>query len=154
MSQAPAMHTQLRIMWVAFLVAVVVYAPIPVLIIDAGADRAAPANEALRSGLHSGALGAAVASFLSRRWFTNALQAELRSGRGAAGELWARLRIGCLSTWAVSESVALIGLVLALTGRQPFAGLPFAAGALILLFLHRPAVWPIDAVERAESGTA
>jgi hypothetical protein len=154
MSAAPAMRQQLRIMWIAFLAAVAVYTPLPWLIIDAGADSAVPVNEALRSGLHSGALGAAVASFLSRRWFTSGLATALKAGDAAPGELWTRLRLGCLSTWMVSEAVALIGLMLGLMARQPADVLPLAAGAAALLFLHRPAVWPIDAVERAEGTPA
>jgi hypothetical protein len=150
MSDAPAMRSQLRIMWIAFLGAVAVYTPLPWLIIQAGADSTLPANEALRSGLHSGALGAAVASFLTRRWFTRALHTALQSGSASAGELWTRLRLGCLSTWMVSEAVALIGLMLGLISRQPLDAVPLAAGAAVLLYLHRPAVWPINAVERAE----
>lgn len=42
MSTAPGMRQQLRIMWIAFLAAVAVYTPLPWLIIDAGADSAAP----------------------------------------------------------------------------------------------------------------
>lgn len=154
MSTAPGMRQQLRIMWIAFLAAVAVYTPLPWLIIDAGADSAAPVNEALRSGLHSGALGAAVASFLSRRWFTNGIEAALKAGGPPAGELWARLRLGCLSTWMVSEAVALIGLMLGLMSRQPLDALPLAGGAIALLLLHRPSVWPLDAVERAEGAAA
>lgn len=151
---APSVRNQLRIMWIAFLAAVAVYTPLPWLIIQAGADGAVPANEALRSGLHSGALGAAVASFLTRRWFTKALRTALQSGNASAGELWARLRLGCLSTWMVSESVALIGLMLGLITRQPLDAVPLAAGAAVLLVLHRPSVWPIDDVERAEGVAA
>lgn len=148
MSAAPSPRRQLDIMWMAFLGAVVVYTPLPWLIIGAGADDAAPGNEAVRSGLHSGALGAAVASFLVRRWFTNALLTARQAGAPVA-ERWMRLRLGCLSTWMVSEAVALIGLMLALIDRQPLEALPLAGGALVLLVLHRPAVWPFEAVEEA-----
>lgn len=129
---------QLRIIWIAFLVAVAVYAPIPWLVIGAGADDAAPATEAVRSGLHAGALGAGLASFLSRRWWSNAVAAAAQSG----GEAFIQLRTGCLVTWAVSETVALIGLGLALITRQPAEAVPFAAVAVLLLWFHRPAKWP------------
>jgi hypothetical protein len=141
----------LQIVWIAFLAAVIVYTPIPWLIIAEGADSAAPPPPGVRSGLYFAALGAAVSSFLAKRWWTNSLLAAVHSPSGARGsdDAWARLRIGCVITWALSEAVALIGLTLSIIARRPLDAIPFAAGAALLLCLHRPASWPLQALPRA-----
>jgi F0F1-type ATP synthase membrane subunit c/vacuolar-type H+-ATPase subunit K len=37
-----------------------------------------------------------------------------------------------------TESIAIYGLVLALVSRSPLAALPFAVGAFVLMWVHRP----------------
>jgi len=140
----------LRVMWIAVLVAVGLSAPVPYLVIAEGFDRAVPPPAGVQSGLRFAALGAAVSSFAARRWWTNSLLAALGSGATPArADVWARLRAGCVVTWALSESVALLGLALAMIARRPLDGLPFAAAAAVLLYLHRPAVWPLEALTAA-----
>src|SRR5262250_1482947 len=140
----------LRVMWIAFLVAIGLYAPMPYLLGAEGLDPAAALPAGAQSGLHFAALGAAVSSFAARRWWTNSLLAALGSGATPArADVWARLRAGCVVTWALSESVALLGLALAMIARRPLDGLPFAAAAAVLLYLHRPAVWPLEALTAA-----
>lgn len=141
----------LRVMWIAFLVAVGLYAPVPYFVVTEGFDRAAPLPAGVRSGLHFAALGAAVSSFAARRWWTNSLLAALGSegATPARADVWARLRAGCVITWALSESVALLGFALAMIARRPIDGVPFAAAAAVLLYLHRPAVWPLQALGAA-----
>ncbi len=145
----------LHVIWVAFLVAVGLYAPIPFLILAEGADVAAPAPSAVRSGLHFAALGAAVSSFVAKRWWTNSLLAAVRSAPAAqaTADVWARLRAGCVLTWALSEAVALIGLGAALVARRPADGVPLAAAAALLLYFHRPAAWPLQALASARGQT-
>ena len=104
----------------------------------------------VRSGLHFAALGAAASSFVAKRWWSNSLLAAMSaaSGAGVGDDAWARLRIGCVITWALSEAVAIVGLTLSIIARRPLAAVPFAAGAVLLLYLHRPASWPLQALMR------
>jgi F0F1-type ATP synthase membrane subunit c/vacuolar-type H+-ATPase subunit K len=141
---------QLRIIWIAFLIAVAVYTPIPFLLVADGEGGTAPVPATLRSGMNFAALGAGVASILARRWWTNSLHAALQRDGAAqvSADPWARLRAGCIISWALSEAVALIGLALAIVTRTPTEGAPFAAGAAALLLYHRPSNWPIDATAR------
>jgi crotonobetainyl-CoA:carnitine CoA-transferase CaiB-like acyl-CoA transferase len=108
--------------------------------------------------LHFAALGAAVASFMAKRWWTNSLRAAVRveagAGVGVGGDAWARLRAGCLITWAISEAVAIIGLVAALLARRPAGAVPLAIAAALLLYLHRPAAWPLEEVARQRGEAA
>lgn len=136
----------LQVIWSAFLLAVVLYTPIPFLVLGAGADGGAAAPPGVRSGLYAAALGAAVASFATRRWWTNALLAAARAA-ATPTDAWARLRAGCILTWALSEAVALIGVGLAVVAHRPADGMPFAAVAALLLCVHRPAAWPLRALE-------
>lgn len=57
------------------------------------------------------------------------------SASGAGARIALPLRI---VTWALDESIALLGLVLALLGHAPAVWLPFFAVALAAMFLHRP----------------
>lgn len=142
----------LHIFWISFLAAVAVYVPVPVLIGAEGGEYGAVVPDAVRASMHSAALGAAVASFLARRWWTNSLLAALRRAPGPAVRVdpWIRLRAGCLITWFLSDAVAIIGLLLAILTHRPLAGVPFSLGAALLLYLHRPAVWPLDALLHPE----
>ena len=141
----------LRVMWIAFLVAIGLYAPMPYLLGAEGLDPAAALPAGARSGLHFAALGAAVSSFAARRWWTNSLLAALRSPAATPvrDDVWIRLRAGCLITWALSETVALLGFALAMVARRPLDGVPFAVTAAVLLYLHRPAAWRLDALGSA-----
>jgi hypothetical protein len=146
----------LRVIWLAFLFAVALYAPLPFLVVGEGADTAPPPPPGVRSGLRFAALGAAVSSFAARRWWSNSLLAAARATTGAPVRVdgWARLRAGCVITWALSEAVALLGLSLALVVRRPVDGVPMAIAAVLLLYLHRPAVWPVQALRRASGDAA
>ncbi len=50
-----------------------------------------------------------------------------------------RYRTGLIVLWALSESVALLGLVAAIVGRRFAVIVPFAAVSLALQIVHRPA---------------
>jgi hypothetical protein len=145
-----------RVIWIAFLLAVGIYAPVPFLLVAGGMDDAAPLPSPARSGLYYAALGAAAASFAARRWWTNSLLAALGSTSAAPArtDAWARLRAGCIITWALCEAVALIGVALALVARRPTDGVPLATAAAGLLYLHRPAAWPLQTLARAAGDAA
>jgi hypothetical protein len=49
----------------------------------------------------------------------------------------------CVVAWAMAEAIAVLGLVLAILSREVDDFLPFAAAAVVVLYLNRPAVWPI-----------
>jgi F0F1-type ATP synthase membrane subunit c/vacuolar-type H+-ATPase subunit K len=155
MPDAPPMPTparrlrQLQITWAAFLLVVAFYTPIPFLL---GSSAPAP-PPVLRTGLIFAGLGAAVAAFGTKRWWSNSLLAALQRG-GEGDDAWARLRAGCIITWALSETVALIGMAVAIAGRRPTDVLPFSAAAALLLYFHRLSTWPLDALARAEGRPA
>jgi F0F1-type ATP synthase membrane subunit c/vacuolar-type H+-ATPase subunit K len=138
----------LHVIWVAFLLAVAAYAPIPFLVVGDGGDTVPAPPAGVRSALLFAALGAAVSSFAAKRWWSNALLAAARAQTAApvAAEASARLRAGCVITWALSEAVALIGFSLALVARRPAQGVPMAIAAVLLLYIHRPAAWPLAAL--------
>lgn len=154
-STAAEQVKRLRVIWIAFLLAVALYAPIPFLVVGEGADPAAPPPPGVRSGLHFAALGAAVSSFAARRWWTNSLLAAVRSvAAQTRADVWARLRAGCVITWALSEAVALIGFGLALVAHRPADSVPLAAAAALLLYFHRPSAWPLQALVHAGGQSA
>lgn len=132
---------RLRVLWTAFFLTVCTTVVVPFVVIDAGRDAAAVATPALVSGLHAGAVGAAVASFLVRKRLNDRLLAALAAAVPAP-ELWVRLLSACLVTWAISEAVAFLGVAIALVTRNPFDAIPFAGAALFLLYMHRVATWP------------
>ena len=81
-------------------------------------------------------------------------RAAAGAGSTAAGEQLRILHIFWISFLAAVAIYVpvpvLIGLLLAVVTRQPFSGVPFSVGAALLLYLHRPAVWPLDALLRGE----
>ena len=141
---------RLQLIWIAFLAMVVAYLPLPWLIVDTGIDSAPLPPVGIGSGLNFAALGAGASSFVARRWWINSLRASLESSRDAptAASPWARLRIGCLITWALSETVALLGVALGIVSRQPLESVAPIVAAGLLLYLHRPERWPIADVAR------
>jgi len=135
-------------MWLGFVGGAVFYALWPFVYLAGTPDSdALPA--AVRSGLFFAAAGALVSSFIARRWWVNSLAAA-RLSAGTAAErdnLRARLTAGCIVTWGLAELVPIMGLVGAIVWRDSAAGLPFAIVGLLTLYWHRPAVWPLDAIE-------
>lgn len=142
---------RLRLIWVAFLVAVFLYAPVPWLLITEGLDSAPPEPAGVNSSLNFAALGAGVSSIIAKRWWIHSLLAasEADTGTRLRADLWARLRTGCVITWVLSEAVAMLGLALALVARQPMESVAPTAAAALLLVLHRPESWPLQTVATA-----
>jgi len=139
---------RLRLLWLAFFAAVCVYVAVPWLVIGEHLDTAATATPPLVSGLHVGAIGAAVASFLVRRSYTGQLIDGVQRGTPPPA-LWGRLFVACIVTWAVTEAVALIGVAIALVTRNPYDAIPFAGAALFLLHMHRVNTWPVAQIAAA-----
>lgn len=131
----------LQIMWGAFVGAAMIYGFVPYLA-PAGDDALTPAAH---GAMYSAAAGAAVASFVTRRWWINSIAARQTAGAVPAdtGALQARVKAGAIVTWALSEAVAIIGVVRAFLGHDPSYGLPFVAASVLLLYLHRPSTWPL-----------
>jgi hypothetical protein len=135
-------------MWLGFVGATALYALVPFVYL-AGMPSTGGLPAAVRTGLVFGAAGAVVSSFIARRWWTNSLAAA-RLSVGTVAEpdnLRARLAAGCAVTWGLAELVPIMGLVSAVVWRDLSAGLPFAVAGLLTLYCHRPAVWPLDAIE-------
>jgi hypothetical protein len=131
-------HQRLRIIWGAFVAAAAIYAVAPYLKIRLGGD---PEPMAVHSALYFAAAGAAVSSFVARRWWTHAISAA-QERRDSPDNIVARLTLGCLVTWGLAEAVTIIGTIAALFAHDPSAALPFVFACVALLILHRPSVWP------------
>jgi hypothetical protein len=147
----PAAAEQLRrlhLIWIAFLAMVVTFLPVPWLIVDSGADTAPLPPVGMDSSLNFAALGAGASSIVAKRWWINSLRASLEGDAPASATAWTRLRTGCLITWALSESVAMLGLALGIVSRQPLESIAPVVAAGLLLYLHRPDSWPLEAVAR------
>ena len=140
---------RLRIIWIAFFAAVCVYTLVPWFVVGDGLDSATANTDAMRSGLQAGAIGAAVASFLSRRRWSKIILEAAQPGAPARGDAWTQLQFGCIITWAICEVVALIGIATALVTRHAVEVVPYAGAALFLLYMHRLAMWPVPQVEPA-----
>ncbi|MEO8603377.1 MAG: hypothetical protein ABI629_12445 [bacterium] len=134
---------KLRIIWIAFFAAVCVYALVPWFALRDGLDAAAPNTEAMRLGLQAGAIGAAMASFLTRRRWSKLIVAAAQPGAAPGPDVLTLLQTGCIVTWLISEVVALVGLAVALVTRHAVEVVPYAAAALFLLYMHRLALWPL-----------
>ena len=131
----------LQIIWLAFVSSIVFYLFILMLLSQQSDGFDEGALEYLRPAFWVLATILAIASFVWRQQVAD-LDSSRRRISATTGFL--RLRVACLVTWALSEAVAVLGLVLgALTYR--FADYaPLVTVGVILLFVHRPAAWPID----------
>jgi len=129
----------LWILWGGFFAAILVYGLVVVMTVDPGQQPAA-APGSLRLLFTIGALLLAGASIWWRRRVTGQTQfmpaSEEQSGS------YDTFQANCVLTWALSEAVGVLGLLLGLLARDPGAFLPFAVGAIMLLIIHRPDVWP------------
>ena len=61
----------------------------------------------------------------------------------------ARLQTAYILTWALSESVALFGLVLAFVGQKPAEYWPFGFAALLLILTNPPTRGRLESAARA-----
>lgn len=130
---------QLNLIHISFVAAIFVYV---LVIVFQTREPGIPADvSVIRPILILAAVLAAGASIWWRRRATGETQFKPLE-RSSAADSFERLQTDCIITWALSESVAIMGLVLALLSHDYGTFMPFAAAALALLAVHRPGVWP------------
>lgn len=83
----------------------------------------------------------AIASFVWRQQVADLRRTRRRISTTSG---FARLRMACLVTWALSDAVAMLGLLLGAFTSQFADYAPLVTVGIALLFVHRPATWPID----------
>jgi hypothetical protein len=127
----------LRIVWLAFLGSLVMYAAV-LLVLPGGTPAAEELASVLRPFFTLVAVGIGVASFIVKRL---ALAAPASATAPASTDDAARLRAACIVAWALSEGVAVLGLVLGFLGGRAADFVPYGVVAALLLYLHRPAAW-------------
>jgi hypothetical protein len=145
----------LRLIWIAHLASLAVFAGVGIAV--SGSVSAAPdAAALLRPALVVVSVIVALASLWWRRSLATSprspfyLFAEEDVATGAQpvaeGTGITRLQTNCIIVWALSESVAVFGLVLTILSGVPSDVVPFLAGTVVLLYVHRPAAWPLARV--------
>lgn len=143
MAQSRSTTSQLSMIWSAMVSSVVLYVFVAVALFRDGSP--ADPDPTLRLVLSSAAAVAALASFWWRRTqvagFGGGPTAPARTAQAGEPPDVVRLTTACVVAWALSESVAIFGLVLAFLGRNALEAVPFAVASLGLFVLHRPAVW-------------
>jgi F0F1-type ATP synthase membrane subunit c/vacuolar-type H+-ATPase subunit K len=132
-----ARRQTLWILWAGFLSAIFVYGVV-VMTISTGAQEAAPG--AVRLPFLLVALLLAGASIWWKRRSTG--ETQFMPATGKQQPSFDQFQTSCLVTWALSEAVGVIGLLLGILTRDPGAFLPFGASAVLLLVIHRPNTWP------------
>lgn len=147
----PPIATRVRILtilWLAFLVAVGIYAVVLFFIVTTTDVPPVMPVETLRLVLQ--VIGGALA-FLSlwwRRRFTNQVVLDIgaRPSNGPNGDPLDELTRRCVLAWAMADAIAILGLVLGILSRNVGDFVPFAAAALLVLYLNRPAAWRIQSI--------
>jgi len=125
-----------RIIWIALLASQVIY-----LIVAFKASGGPSVNPSVVTTfsitLAAVAIGLAVATIFLRR---RALVSPIQAGKidPNAQEGLSKILPTVLINLCFTESIAVDGLVLALVSHEPGRALPFAAGAFVLMYVHRP----------------
>jgi hypothetical protein len=158
MPEAAHAHTAqrlqiLRVLWLAHCGSVAVFVVVCVMLRSGGPTANAALVATLRPIFWVLALALATVSIWWRRSFVVAAPPPGPPGAGgqAPDQAWARLQSRCVIVWAMSEAVAVLGLVLGVLTRDVGEFLPFASAAVALLYVHRPAAWRLDSLRRAGS---
>ena len=142
----------LHILWAALGAAIIVYGVVAHVVTPLGSGED-PKLSVLRLAFAAVSIVTAAVTFWWRRSFAVRPGGELslflkEPGVPLSSEERAtvleRLQVNCIIVWALSESVGIYGLVLAILSGDPNEFMPFGCGALALLMLHRPAMWPIS----------
>ncbi len=131
----------LQIIWLAFLGSIVFYLLILMLL----SQQSGSVDEALLGYLRPAFwIVSTILAIVSFIWRQQVADLERPRRRMSTTSGFQRLRVACLVTWGLCEAIAILGLVLgALTYR--FADYaPLVTLGIVLLFLHRPAAWPVD----------
>ncbi len=131
----------LQLIWLAFLASIIFYLLILMLLSQQSDVAQESLVEVLRPLFWVISTLLAIASFV---WRQQVADLDRRRRRMSTARGFTRLRVACIVTWGLSEAVAILGLVLgALTYR--FADYaPLVSVGILLLFIHRPAAWPVD----------
>ena len=129
----------LRIIHASFGAAIFVYTLVVAFNYDGSG--ASDTVVALRPALTLAAVMFAGASIWWRRRAARAMQGASAEAL-VDGSSFERLRTNCIISWAFSQSVAVMGVVMGLLSHQINEFVPFGLAALVLLLAHRPSVWP------------
>ncbi|HUI28417.1 MAG TPA: hypothetical protein VL403_20230 [Candidatus Kryptonia bacterium] len=131
--RAAQMKNLLGVIWSGMLVAIVTYGAACLVLAGTPGDAAEDA-ETLRYIFTAVAIVVGGLSMWWRHYFL-ALEGPATLGAGA-------LRAHSLVVWALSEAVAICGLLLAVLAHTANEFLPFAFAAAALMILHRPSNLP------------
>lgn len=147
-----ALLTQ-RIVWGALMASVVIYGVVAYVLSTTNEPQ--PIDPTLRWALAAAAVFTAMASITLRRIKLPALAEEPSPYHRAAPveaappEVLGELMTAYILTWALSEAVAVFGLVLAIISYTYEAYLPYALAALILQATNPPTQGRLEAAIRA-----
>jgi len=164
-SLAPALEARLqvlRVLWFAQLASVGIFTVVCALLAHAGTlgvDDPTLAGSLRRLFVILAFTFVLVASWWRRSFVespANPVYLPVDRGGGRYGvvpstAILGRLQVNCIIVWALSEGVAILGLVLGVLSRDLVEFLPFAAVAVALLYIHRPTAWPLERVSQAIS---
>jgi F0F1-type ATP synthase membrane subunit c/vacuolar-type H+-ATPase subunit K len=126
----------LQLLWAAQLSSVVVLVVVCGLVTQRNGVAAPESLAVLRPAAWIAAMILAAGSIWWRR-------AVLATAPGAGDLASRKLQASCIAVWAMSEAVAVIGLVLGMLAGDLGEMLPLAGAAATLLYVHRPAVWSL-----------
>ena len=127
---------QLAIIWGAMLAAIVLYGVVAIVVAPTVSPAASAEVDWLRRLLSGAAvLTGALSVWWRRHFLPSAPQSSARPD-------FAAVQRHAVIAWALSEAVAVCGLVAALLLGDAREYVPFGAGAAALLLLHRPASLP------------
>lgn len=146
----------LRLIWWGFALTVVLYVGVCGLSVGAAAERDLDLTRSLRIVFALAALSLAATSIWWRRVFATSSAspfflfvhetADPSAREQALTTAVQRLQTNCLVVWAMSEAVAIFGLVLCIVSHQISEYLPFGAAGLVLLYAHRLEAWPVGRI--------
>ena len=131
---------QLRIVWMAMLGSIVVYAVTCVLVVGR-ADISAETPERFRTVF---TVAAIVLGASSIWWWRHFLSADSATAGTDTGMQFTQLQTHSVVVWALSDAVAACGLVLACLVRSFQEFLPFGVAGAVLLVRHHPFRLPYE----------
>ncbi len=137
----------LQVIWLAFLGSIIFYLLILILLSQQSDIVHESLVAVLRPLFWVVSTLLAIASFV---WRQQVADLDRPRRRISTTRGFARLRVACMVTWVFSEAVALLGLVLGAFTYRFADYAPLVTLGIVLLFIHRPAAWPIDHFLREE----
>ncbi len=130
----------LQIIWLVFVAAVFFYTAILMLLAQQSDAPDGDHLQVLRPAFWVIAALLTIASFV---WRQQVADLDHRR-RPTSTPGFNRLRAACLITWGLCEAIAVLGFALGFISYSFADYAPFVTLAIALLFVHRPAAWPID----------